>query len=156
MEYHGSSSYFYKVRLYNKVSATYGEFSLPFTLKQKTTLPSADICVGYLKLADWRGRAATQKEVLVHNDYTSQLKGEYTIVGGPERYLTDSDGYVEVPLVRGLVISVGLVGTNLLRKVTVPTDPSVTKFNLLDPKYGVDDAFTVQQADLPYAERTRP
>ena len=67
---------------------------------------------------------------------------------------TDNEGHVEFSLLRGQQVVVAIAGTPLTRKVLVPADPAVRRFNLLAPEVGSgEDAFKVQVPNLVYAER---
>lgn len=149
----GKTSYFYKTRMFNTSTQEASEYSNPVSGAVRTAVDPAQVVIGYVKLMGLDGRSMKDREVLLYNSYTSSQLGDYTIVNEGQRKLTDSDGYVEYPLIRGTTVDVVIVGTALSRRVTAPTDAAVTKFNLLDPAYGNDDAFAVQRVDFNYAER---
>lgn len=149
----GKTSYFYKTRLYNLSTQEVSAFSNPVSGAVRTAVDPSQVVIGYLRLMGTEGKAVKDREVLLYNSYTSSQIGDYTIVNEGQKRLTDSSGYVEYSLVRGTTVDVIVVGTALSRRVLVPSDLSVTKFNMLDPAYGNDDAFAVQRVDFKYAER---
>lgn len=149
----GKTSYFYKTRMYNASTQEASTYSMALSGAVRTAVDPAQVVIGYVKLMGLDGRSMKDREVLLYNSYTSSQIDDYTIVNEGQRKLSDSDGYVEYALVRGTTVDVVIVGTALSRRVTVPSSPSVTKFNLLDPAYGNDDAFAVQRVDFNYAER---
>ena len=150
---HGSSSYFYKIRFRNASTGAVSEFSAPFS---GTTIGGVDpalIVRGFVKLVDMLGKPLVSYNVLIHNTFKGVAVGDKIVIGGPLEKLTDANGEAEFFLVRGLIITVSVAGTNLVREVTIPTDPAITSINLLDGAVGQDDVFKVQVPNIPYAER---
>lgn len=152
-DYFWDKSYTYKTRFSNSLSGVHSEFSPPFLASDRSAVSPENIVIGYVKLYKPDGRASESEEVTVYNRYNAQILGDGSVVGGPKLTLTDDNGYAEFPLLRGITVDVAIGGTNMMRTVEVPKDPSVLRFNLFDPKYGKDDNFAVQQASLPYAQR---
>jgi hypothetical protein len=152
-DYWSQDSYFYKTRFSNSINGAKSAFSDPVAATMRLGVDPAKVAIGYVRLLQPDGRPASAQEVMLYNTYNSTRIDGCTIVGGPKKLLTDSNGYVEFPLLRGLVFDVGIGGTSYIRKVTTPLDPTVLKFDCFDPKYGEDDNFSVQQADVPYAQR---
>jgi hypothetical protein len=152
-DYWSQDSYFYKTRFSNSINGAKSAVSDPVAATMRLGVDPAKVAIGYVRLLQPDGRPASAQEVMLYNTYNSTRIDGCTIVGGPKKLLTDSNGYVEFPLLRGLVFDVGIGGTSYIRKVTTPLDPTVLKFDCFDPKYGEDDNFSVQQADVPYAQR---
>lgn len=46
-----------------------------------------------------------------------------------------------------------MAGLNLARRVRVPTDAALDRFDFFDPRFGADDAFTVKRVDVFAAEK---
>lgn len=153
-DYWSEPGYFYRTRFSNSLTGVRSGFSEAISAKQTLGIDPSHIAIGYVRLLQNNGRPAATQEVTVFSSYKAGLLHDAMIVGGPERFLTDANGYVEFPLLRGAVFDIGLVGSPMIRRVTVPTDTTVLKFNVFDPDYGQDDNFTVQRADIPYAQRT--
>lgn len=152
-DYWSLDSYYYKTRFSNHLNGAKSAFSEPTAATARLGVDPAKVAIGFVQLLQPDGRPASTQEVMIFNTYNSTRIDGGTIVGGPKRLLTDASGYVEFPLLRGLVFDVSVVGTSYVRKVTVPVDPTVLKFDCFDPKYGEDDNFSVQNADIPYAQR---
>jgi hypothetical protein len=150
----GSTAYFYKTRFRNRLSGAFSEFSLPFTVGQATGISSANVICGELDLVGLDGAPLAFREVSVYSSYNGELV-EGKLVSGPSlRELTDANGHVSFLLVRGTDVTVAISGTNIVRDITVPTDPDVSIFGLLDPSVSPqDDVFVVQRPDIVYAER---
>jgi hypothetical protein len=154
-DYFSDSTFFYKTRYSNSVTHVASAFSTPFSTLDRLGLDPALVVIGFVQLATPQGRAGESQEVLVFNSFTAQTVGSAVIAGAPKKYLTDVNGYVEFPLVRGISVDVSIGSTPFIRTIAVPTDPTVLKFNCFDPQYGNDDNFSVQRAQLPYATRTK-
>ena len=153
-DYWSQDSYYYKTRFSNHINGAKSAFSDPAAATMRLGVDPAKVAIGYVRLLLPDGRPGSTQEVTLFNTYNATRIDGGTIVGGPKKLITDANGYVEFPLLRGLVFDIGIGGTPLIRKVTVPTDPTVLKFDCFDPKYGEDDNFSVQTAELPYAERS--
>jgi hypothetical protein len=65
---------------------------------------------------------------------------------------TDRDGYAEVRLVRGMEVDFAVDGTNLIRRIQVPTTGD--GFDLLDPSLVVSDEFGIQEPKIDFMVRT--
>lgn len=150
---HGSSDYFYKVRFRNKDTNAVSDFSDAFSGNTTGGVDPSELVRGTLKLVDMLGNSLPNYNVLLHNTFKGTSVGDSLVVGGPVQALTDSNGQVEFFLVRGITITVAVAGTNIVRDVTVPEDPEIESFNLLDPSLGPDDLFKVQVPNIPFAER---
>jgi hypothetical protein len=150
----GSRSYFYKTRFRGTALNIVSAFSRPVQPAQETVAVSADdlIC-GQLFLIGMDGAPLKNVAVDVHNRYPSQLVGGRLLGGGILNASTDETGKVEFFLVRGAQVTVAIENTRIARDITVPTDPALQFFNLLDPGIGSSDVFTVQQLELEYAPR---
>lgn len=155
-DYYSDPSYFYKTRFSNRALGLKSAFSNAFSANRRMGVDPSQIAIGFVKLAGLDGRPAAKQEVTVFNTFLAKAAGGFTVLGGPQLFLTDMNGYVEFPLIRGVSFDVGIGGTALTRHVTTPMDPTILKFDVLDPAYGVDDNFSVQRADIPYAIRTSP
>ncbi len=149
---HGSSDYFYKTRYRNRLSAAVSDFSDVITGESSGVDPSKRIR-GYVKLVDVQGRPLSDWTVLVSHSFHGEFAEEHTIIGSPIQKLTDSSGEAEFWFLRGLKLTVALAGTQVVRDITVPSDPTVYSFNLLAPEVGSDDVFVVQVPQVPWAER---
>jgi hypothetical protein len=147
----GSPSYFYKVRLRNRLLNQVSEFSdvmTPLTTPQVT-----DTVIGFVDLTDMDGSALEAREVRLYSRFNGMLSNGRVVAGYSKNGFTDKHGHIEFSLVRGLPITVGIAGTNIARDVVVPVDTAITTFNLLDPAFGSNDVFKVQVPNIPYAVR---
>lgn len=149
----GSSDYFYRARFRNSGTHEVSEFTEPFQVTALAGLDSSALIVGTIDLVDLTGLAVRNTRVLIYNAFNGSVIQSKVVVGGPLEKLTDETGHAEFTLVRGSTITLSIAGTPLARNVTVPTDPSLTSFNLLDAAYGGPDVFDVQVPNYDYATR---
>ena len=152
-DYWSEPSYFYKTRFSNSLTGARSSFSDPVSATRKLGIDPALVVTGFVQLLNSDGRPAALQEVVIYNVFNATRIAGGMVVGSPQKLLTNSDGYVEFQVLRGLVFDVGIGGTSFIRKVTAPTDPLILKFDVFDPDYGEDDNLTVQRANLPYADR---
>jgi hypothetical protein len=151
---HSDSSYFYKARFYNSVDKTYSAFGTPFTGRSIAGVAAAKMVRGFVDFVDPNGKARANQEVLVHTRSDGAIiDGKVLVPTAPTRLLSDTNGHVELMLVRGTKITVAIAGTDIVRDIDVPTDAAVSSFNLLDPTKGTNDAFKVQVPVFEYAAR---
>lgn len=153
MDVQGETAAFYKTRYRNNMTGAVSEFSVPFTTGQVIGLGPDRMVVGVVDLVDPQGKVLSNREVLLHSDFTGAVIDGKTVAGSSLSKLTDENGHVEFMLVRGTKLTVGIAGTNLARDITVPTDESISIFNLLDPALNGPDVFRVQVPELDYAVR---
>lgn len=149
----GSRDFFYKTRFFNTLSRTTSDFSLPFQGRFLAGVGLSNLVRATVDVVDARGIGQAGVAVLLFNRFAGTQIGGKTMVGGASNGLTDDNGHFETLLVRGTAVTVAIAGTNLARDVTVPTDPGVQSFDLLDPAYGSNDLFNVQVPNLKYAVR---
>jgi len=152
-DYYSEDAYFYKTRFSNSLTGARSGFSQAFGAERRVGVTPERLVLGFVKLARSDGRPAERQEVTVFNNFLARSLEGFTIVGAPEVFLTDGNGYVEFPLIRGIQVDIGVGGTSLVRRVNVPLDPTVLSFDVFDPQYGSNDNFSVQRAELPYADR---
>lgn len=150
---HGDPSYFYKTRYRQASTGKVSNFSSAFSACLPASSPSSALILGTLDLVDAQGRPVQNREVAISVKFGGSVVGSAAVIPRDISKLTDSRGHVEFQLLRGLLVSVAVAGTQLVRDVTVPTDPSLHTFNLLDPAVGSNDVFTVQVPDIDYAVR---
>jgi hypothetical protein len=144
---------FYRTRFRNRLTGAVSDYSEPFGGTQISGLLDESLVSGKLDLVDLQGRPLAFREVRIHGNFNGVLVEGKLMAGNDLVLRTDIDGHVEVVLVRGQKIAVAVIGTDLVRDITVPTDPTVLSFNLLDPALAGPDIFKVQVPELVYAER---
>lgn len=150
----GDTDFFYKVRFWNSTNGAQSDLSEPFQGTPTTTLEVSDLILGTIDLVDPLGRPAANVRILLDNRFSGQLvEDNFALVGGSVEQLTDVNGHAEFNLVRGAKLTVAIAGTNIARDITVPTDPTLNTFKLLDPGIAGPDVFMVQIPNIDYAVR---
>lgn len=149
----GSAAYFYKTRLFNASTHETSDFSPAFQAPAIARLTASALVRGTLDLVDAEGNPVANRSVLVYLRFHGAQIQNRAVVGSPTRKWTDVNGHVEFMLTRGLAITVSIAGTDLSRDISVPTDPAIDSFDLLDASVGTDDLFVVQRPNIPFAAR---
>jgi hypothetical protein len=148
----GEASYWYRTRYYNSTSHTFSSWSDWIQGTTGTAIPSTDLIVGKIKLADIDGSALVGAKVAIVNVFSPYTKDGYFFAGRSKEIETDGTGYAEATFVKGSTVDVILVGTSLIRRILVPS--TGTEFDIMDPTLVQDDPFQIQVPDLPAAPRS--
>lgn len=150
----GARELFYKTRFRNRNTGATSEFSQVYSVGQAIGL--GDLVCGKLELVGLDGRPLANHSVVVFNRLNFALHASTgkLVASQTLSKLTDRNGAAQFFLVRGVKVTVSIPGTDIVRDITVPTDPAVKVFGLLDAAVGDgDDVFKVQVPDIIYAER---
>ncbi len=150
----GAPTATYRTRFRNSLSGLVSDFSVSFTSAQAIGLSQASLVTGFLSLVSSDGKPRPHIEVTVRSTFRGQLVEGKLLAGGDLVDSTNSEGYVEFELVRGQPYTLGIVGTNIVKDFTAPTDSSITAFQLLDPAYSdTMDYFQARVPNLPTLAR---
>ena len=111
-------------------------------------LSLSQLCRATIRIVDQAGNPLSGRTVLISNSWSVYtIPGtEYKITGFRKELITDDDGYAETYLVRGMTVDVSVVGTPIVRRVTIPDQDTV---DLLDPSIGVDDRWSIVVETIP-------
>lgn len=135
----GSSTSRYKWRFSNDGVTPVSPFSVA-GLGQASVDPSK-ISVATATFVGMDGRPTQQSVLIAPVSAPMSVSG---VVAGSDRstvFTTDENGQLQVPLVRGLRVRVGIEGTSFVREFVVPDQPN---FDLLQVMSAAPDTFTVQ------------
>lgn len=147
----GRSSYYYKTR-YSRGSVV-GEFTAPICGSQRSIgLSASNLAVGYVKLISG-GTPVPNQRVQINYPGPPNIVEGYLSVEQVTTGITDSNGYAEFTLLRGVPIDVSILGSNLIRRVVIPVGSVYSSFNLFDPQLAAEDGFGIQRIDTLYADR---
>jgi hypothetical protein len=150
----GTKDSYYRTRFFNRVTYEASEFSQASAVTQAMGLSQASIVVGYLDLVQSDGRPLSNRRVSVYSPTRGNLVENKLVTGPPDTKLTDKNGSVQFTLVRGVKYTVAISGTDIVREIVAPEDPTVKLFPLLGADVGTtDDVFKVQVPEIVYAER---
>jgi hypothetical protein len=153
LDANGAPQFFYKTRFYNSASSLFSDYSLPSQAVTIVGVSAANLVRCYVDLVGSMGAALGGQEILIGLVFTGAIVEGKALVGGNTVLLTDVNGHAEMLIPRGQKITMAIGGTDLVRDITVPTDPNITSLNLLDPSVGTNDLFTVQKQLINYAVR---
>jgi hypothetical protein len=149
----GSKRYYYRTRFFNAQTLATSEFSTAFSVNQSLGISPANVVFGFVALVGTDGRPLVNQLVQVYAPTQSQLIEGKLVTGPRQARFTDVNGYVAFTLVRGVQYVVSVTGTDLVRNIQAPTDPTITMFSLFEKSIGLqDDLFTVDRPPLVYAE----
>ena len=153
-DYHGSTSYWYKTRFRQASTNNVSNYSLPFSPSSASIVNSSTLILGMLDLVDAQGKPVQNREVRVWTRFGGTvLPINIGVIPRDITQLTDQNGHVQFQLLRGLQVTVSIAGTQLVRDITVPTDPTLTSFSMLDPTVGSNDVFVVQVPNVDFVVR---
>ena len=149
----GSRDYFYRTRFLNAQSQVQSDFSISYSASKGLGLEPENVILGYALLVSNSGEAFQGGEVRVYTEFDGLLNAGHVVAGGDVIKYADENGRVEFQLVRGHKVTFAIQGTSIVRTITVPTDPSLQSFNLLDPAISDDDIFKAVVPEIITAER---
>lgn len=152
-DYFSSINNYYRVRLLDGVTGSQSEPSTPSSAQNRYGVDVSSAIIGYVDLVLHSGIYMEGAEVRLFSESGGPLVDGKLVTGGATVKYTDERGHVEFSLVRGQRVTVSVQGTTHVRTVTVPTDPSLTRFNFFDPSVAADDVFKVSVPDIITAER---
>lgn len=145
----------YKTRLRRDFTGVVSEFSNPVSSNVVHVVTPDKLIRAWLRLVDFQGRPVANRSVMISTKGTVHVLAiDNNLVDFSDQVLyTDVNGYCSLLIMRGVEVTVGIGGTGLVRDVTPPTDPTLEDFNMFDPVYGSDDAFSVQVPDINLATK---
>lgn len=131
----------YKWRFSANGSNPVSEFSAPVTGQVAPVLNNALLSVGTAQFYDAAGNPS-KTDILVGVDSSPQaIAGGFVSKGSSMKVTSDDTGFLQVTLVRGLKVRVGIIGTSYIREFLVPNAPA---FDLLAVMATAPDPYTVQ------------
>lgn len=127
----------YKWRFSANGSAPISKYSAYVTARQSAIMPNL-VSLATAKFTTIDGRPSKQKVIVApeQGSFSSYVLDLQTMV-----FESDENGLLQVPLVQGAKVRVGLEGSGIVRVITVPNTPT---FDLMSAIAEADDEFTVQ------------
>lgn len=148
----GSETAYYQSQYINSVSGAVSSLSPAVQGSVSSVVPSANLITAKIDLANMDGTPMEDVVISLYNVYVPPLViSDIGVVGKHVEVSTDSIGHAEISLIKGAVVDVAIAGTELIRRITVPS--SGTEFNLMDSIASADDLFQIQTPDIPDAVR---
>lgn len=146
----GLSGYYYRTRYHNTTTAVYSAWS-DWRAVASEAISASKLITAKVRLAGADGSALASRKVTIRPVNASYKVEGYGIQGGAVTITTDSQGLAQTDLVMGAVVDVLFGGTDLVRRITVPS--SGTEFDLLDDSLVTHDPWEIKKADIPDAIR---
>jgi hypothetical protein len=148
----GDPDYYYKVRYYNSSLDSWSDYGPASKGSIGSILPASDLIKAVVNLAGTDGKPVTDRKVVFYNKYVPPtVISDYLIADREVVISTDLLGYAETMLVKGAEVVVSIVGTSIVRHITVPS--TGTEFSVNDAIAAADDMFQIQVPDIPDAIR---
>jgi len=137
----GSPSDRYKWRFSANGSNPISEFSAPVSGQVAPVINNSNLSVGSAQFYDAFGNPM-KAQILVGIDSSPQaIAGGSVMQGSSMKVSADDTGFMQLSLVRGLKVRVGILGTSFVREFIVPDAPT---FDLLAVMATAPDPYTVQ------------
>lgn len=131
----------YKWRFSANGSNPVSEFSAEVSGQVAPVIDSSNMSVGTAQFYDAMGNPA-KTDILIGIDSSPQaIAGGSVSVGSAMKVTSDDTGFLQVTLVRGLKVRIGIIGTSYVREFVVP---NATNFDLLAVMATAPDPYTVQ------------
>lgn len=149
-------SFWYEAELFNSSTADTAGLSVPFPADQIQSVPKSATIVGFVRLVDMAGKPISGRTVAFYNsampNTVTVSSTDYSVARQYMTVDTDSEGYAEFRLLRGIQVDVNIVGTGFTRRIQIPSTGD--SFNLFDSSLVVTDEFGIQEPDIDFAVRT--
>lgn len=149
------SDFWYRVEFFNSSTNQTSGLGTAFQVGP-VGAPASSRIWAYIQLIDLSGNPIEGRRVTLANAFLPN-----TVVSGSNRWgsfrhyatlTTDSDGYAQIRVLRGMQVDVVVDGTDFIRRLSIPsTGDSV---NLLDPDLVAEDEFGIQEPVIDFAIRT--
>jgi len=140
---------YYRTRFYNTSSGLFSAWS-DWMQSSAAAVSSNKLILATVQLATLAGLALDDRKIFISPANTSKSDG-YGIMGGSLEMTTDSQGKAQTYLVMGALVDVIFGGTDLVRRILVPSVGST--FDLLDDSLVQHDPWEIQTQDIPDAIR---
>lgn len=140
----GVSQNQYKWRFTNNAVTKFTDFSPTVSGDAVSLISSGNLSLATATFVDVQGFPAQRTVIIAPADGTPQSVNGYALGEvATKTFVSDSTGFLAVPLVRGTKLRVAIEGTTLVREIVVP---NATQFDLLSVMATAPDAFTIQTA----------
>lgn len=150
-----SVDFWYRVELRHSVTGQVKALSVPFQAGPIGT-PNATKIWCFIRLVDLAGVPLAGRVVTFANPFLPNTVTSGGTTWGAFRHfatmVTDSEGYAQIRLLRGMQVDVVVDGTNFIRRIEIPTTGD--SVDVLDSSLVVADEFGIQEPDIDFAVRT--
>lgn len=137
----------YRIELLHHTSGASTGQGPAFPSPETARTPYSDTIVCTLRLCDMQGAAVPGRRVTFANVGVNRVNTTWALGRQYFEALTDSNGYLEVRLVRGALIDMSIDSLGVTRRIRVPTTGDAV--DLLDPALVTEDEFGIQEQSIP-------
>lgn len=150
-----STDFWYRVEMVHNVSLQTSGLGPAFQAGPIGT-PNSTRIWAFIRLTDLGGQPISGRKITLANPFIPN-----TVVVGASRWgifrhfaqmITDSEGYAQIRILRGMQVDVAVDGTNFIRRLGIPTTGDIV--DLLDPTLVLEDEFGIQEPNIDFAVRT--
>lgn len=141
---------YYRTRFYNTSSGLFSAWS-DWMESSEAAVSSSKLILATVQLAEIDGTALVERKITIAPARSGTQVESYGIMGGALQLTTDSQGKAQTYLVMGALVDVIFDGTDLVRRILVPSTGS--SFDLLDDSLVQHDPWEIQKKDIPTAIR---
>lgn len=149
-----ATTYWYRVEFRNSATSDVSGLGIAFPANKPQRVPASQTIVCYLRLCDMEGGPIPCRKVTFVNVFAPNRAGSNLEWGVFRHYAekeTDRNGYMEIRLLRGMVVDINIDGTGFTRRLQIPTTGDAV--DLLDPGLVTQDEFGIQEPNIDFAIR---
>lgn len=153
------ADYWYKVKLRHDSTLVESELTTAFPANLSQGVPKSETIVAYMRLVDFTGCPINGRKVTLTNTFlpnlvnTTVANQQAGVFRGHVTKETDSNGYVEFRILKGIEVDVTVEATSFVRRLTIPDTAGVDLVDLLDPALVTRDEFGIQEQNVDFAIR---
>lgn len=147
-----SMDFVYKFQLRSSSTLEVSKLSVPVPASQAQSVDYANTIACFIRLMDSSGVPLAGRKVTFSNVHLPNIVAGRGVFRQYTSMSTDRDGYAEARLLRGMLVDVGIEGTNFTRRLQIPTTGDAV--DLLDASLVAEDEFGIQRPNINFAIRT--
>jgi len=148
--------YWYRVEFLHHVTLQTSGVGVPFPALHAQSVSSDQTIPCFLRLCDLSGSPLVGRCITFSNPFLPNTVMDDSRRWGIFRHYsqvaTDTNGYAEIRLLRGMTLDMSVDGTGFVRRLQIPTTGD--SVDLLDPSLVVEDEFGIQEPVVDFAIRT--
>lgn len=153
------ADFWYKVKLRHDSTFVESELTTAFPANASQGVPKSETIVAYMRLVDLSGCPIEGRKVTLANTFLPNVVNTTVpdqsagVFRGFTEKVTDSNGYVEFRVLKGIEIDVTVEATSFVRRLTIPSTVGLDLVDLLDPTLVTRDEFGIQEQNVDFAIR---
>ena len=153
------ADFWYKVKLRHDSTLVESELTTAFPANLSQGVPKSETIVAYMRLVDLSGCPIEGRKVTLANTFLPNVVNTTVpdqsagVFRGFTEKVTDSNGYVEFRVLKGIEIDVSVEATSFVRRLTIPSTVGLDLVDLLDPTLVTRDEFGIQEQNVDFAIR---